>query len=164
MTYNKDNMAKIPEDTIRISNEFKTRFNQLIDESDLSLKDFSKAVNVSMPVLRLASNFGIIPSVRILIKICDYCDLSLDYLLGHTNENEFLKSNAPSSFHDRYIILRDEKGVKDSQIANVMPFTKTHISEWKRCHTLPSIDYLLSLADYFEVSIDFLLGRTDIKK
>ena len=59
--------------------------------------------------------------------------------------------------------MRNEKGVNDSQVANRMPFTRNYISEWKRNKTLPSLDYLIALAEYFNVSIDFLLGRTDIK-
>lgn len=33
----------------------------------------------------------------------------------------------------------------------------------KRNGTIPSLDYLKCLAEYFNVSIDYLLGRTDYK-
>ena len=42
-----------------------------------------------------------------------------------------------------------------------MPFTKNFFYEWQRAKTLPSLEYLEAIADYFKVSIDYLLGRTD---
>lgn len=157
-------MSKIPVNTQnRISKKFQTRLNKLITEEDLDLKEFSKKVNISVPVIRMASLYGFIPSVKVLIKIADYGELSFDYLIGRTDKNDFFGSYVQSDFIARYTILRNEKGVNDSQVANRMPFTRNYISEWKRNKTLPSLDYLIALAEYFNVSIDFLLGRTDIK-
>ena len=36
-----------------------------------------------------------------------------------------------------------------------------HDIEWEKKGTIPSLDYLKCLADYFNVSPDYLLGRTD---
>lgn len=45
-----------------------------------------------------------------------------------------------------------------------MIFAKNSIYEWIRTNSLPSLDYLKELAEHFDVSIDYLLGRTDYKK
>jgi len=157
-------MSKIPNDTQnRISKVFQERLKAIISDQDLTLKEFASNAGVSLPVIILASQFGIIPSVRPLIKIADFANISFDYLIGISNKNEFIKAYIDSNFHSRYEELKNEKKVKDSQVANVMPFTRNFISEWKRNKTLPSLDYLKSLADYFKVSIDYLLGRTDYK-
>ena len=44
-----------------------------------------------------------------------------------------------------------------------MPFANNSFSEWFAKGTLPSLDYLKALAEYFNVSADYLLGRTDDK-
>lgn len=156
-------MAKIARDTQRISEIFKQRLIILMDEADLELPEFCKNVNISQSVIRLAVNFGIVPSVLSIIKIVEFCDASFDYIVGESDKNDFIKSLTPTCFHERYKLLRDEKGVKDSQVASVMSFSRNFISEWMRNKTLPSIDYLKAIAKYFNVSIDYLLGRTDYR-
>jgi len=36
-----------------------------------------------------------------------------------------------------------------------------NISRWKNLDELPSAENLVKVADYFDVSIDYLMGRTD---
>ena len=42
-----------------------------------------------------------------------------------------------------------------------MPFPNSYFYDWQREKTLPSLEYLRAIAEYFKVSIDYLLGRTD---
>ncbi|MBE5754953.1 MAG: helix-turn-helix transcriptional regulator [Clostridiales bacterium] len=156
-------MAKISKDTERISLKFKSRLIDLLDDEDLDLTDFCKKSGISQTPIRNALTFGIIPSVLILVKIADFFKVSFEYLICEKNENDFIESVSPCSFYERYDALRKEKNVKHSQIANVMPFSRNVISEWKRNNTIPTLDNLKELAKYFNVSIDYLLGRTDYK-
>ena len=87
----------------------------------------------------------------------------MEYLLGLTNETIFSPSFLKVPFHIRINELRLERGVKFSQIGKQMPFSTNLFYDWQREHTLPSLEYLLAIANYFEVSIDYLLGRTDDK-
>lgn len=96
-------------------------------------------------------------------KIADVLDVSLDYLLGTTNDRDFDKSPNPASFQERLNALAQEKGEKFSKIAHSMPFPKNYFYDWKRQNLLPSLDYLKALSAYFNVSIDYLIGRTDFK-
>jgi bacteriophage CI repressor helix-turn-helix domain len=53
--------------------------------------------------------------------------------------------------------------LNDHQIAYKMPFPENFFYEWKRRGTIPSLENLIAIAQYFDVSIDYLLGRTDDK-
>ena len=44
-----------------------------------------------------------------------------------------------------------------------MPFDTNLFYDWQRVKTIPSLEYLIAIARHFNVSIDYLLGRTDIK-
>lgn len=57
--------------------------------------------------------------------------------------------------------LRVEKGISQSALASFLGVTKTQISDIENAKTSTSIERLIALADYFDVSTDFLLGRTD---
>lgn len=155
-------MAKNPESiTDNISVKFQNRIKQIIDDQDCDKKDFPKFVGVSRDVIIRATKYGIIPSLKSLIKIADKVNISITYLLGETENDEFSKSDSPTVFHNRLEQLAKERGEKYSTISNKMPFAYNSIYEWMRTGCLPSLEYIKPLADYFNVSIDYLLGRTD---
>lgn len=158
-------MSKFPENTqFRISADFSKRLKLIKDDNDCtSNKQFAEFVGVSTPVISKGVNFGIIPSLRSLIKIADRLDLSLNYLLGIDAENEFIPSATPSDFYARLEELTGERKVSYGQLASKMDFPRTYIYEWRKEGTLPSVDYVLDMSAYFKVTPDYLLGRTDYR-
>lgn len=155
-------MSKIPaESEKKISNSFRKRLLELISEQGCSKYEFASLAQVSVPVITRATIYGIIPSLRPLIKIADYFKISLPYLLGESNDEKFYPSETDDTFHTRLEKLTQEDNSKYSKIAHTMPFTANYFYEWQRQKTLPSLEYLEALATYFKVSVDYLLGRTD---
>ncbi len=57
--------------------------------------------------------------------------------------------------------LRQERGIKQEELGCAVGVTKQSVSNWENENIMPSIDLLVRLADYFGVSTDFLLGRTE---
>jgi hypothetical protein cdifQ_04001071 len=155
-------VSLIPAETEkRISPQFKKRLNELIEDLEITKYEFSKLVKISVPVITRATIYGIIPSLRPLIKMADYFHVSLEYLLGDVDKDNFYQSDNPTTFHIRLAELTKEKETTYAEIAHRMPFTKTYFYEWQQQKTLPSLEYLIALAEDFHVSIDYLLGRTD---
>ena len=67
-------------------------------------------------------------------------------------------------FSERIKELRKEKGLKQAEMAVLLGCTDRHYQRIEHGEVnLPSLD-LLFLADYFEVSMDYLLGRTDVRE
>lgn len=64
-------------------------------------------------------------------------------------------------FSNRLKELRKKNKVNQSYIAALLRVTKTQISDLENGKTTTSIERLYILADYFDVSIDYLVGRTD---
>ncbi|GAA0100778.1 helix-turn-helix transcriptional regulator [Paraclostridium bifermentans] len=59
--------------------------------------------------------------------------------------------------------LRKEKGLSGKELADVLKVHKGSISNWETDRRSPDKEMLNTIAEYFEVSVDFLLGRTNIK-
>ncbi|MCJ7840540.1 helix-turn-helix domain-containing protein [Lederbergia sp. NSJ-179] len=57
--------------------------------------------------------------------------------------------------------LRNEQGLTQEQLGKIINVTKVSISGYENGNRTPDTETLQSLADYFEVSTDYLLGRTD---
>lgn len=57
--------------------------------------------------------------------------------------------------------LRMEKGKTQAELALALNLARYIISNWEQGRTEPNATQLTLLADYFEVSTDYLLGRSD---
>jgi transcriptional regulator with XRE-family HTH domain len=67
------------------------------------------------------------------------------------------------TFSERFKALRKEKGLTQEKLAQHFYLNKSSISRYEKNQQMPETDALQSFADYFEVSIDYLLGRTDVR-
>lgn len=60
--------------------------------------------------------------------------------------------------------LRNEKGISQQQLADVILVSQQSVNKYENHDVEPDIDVLIKIADYFDVSLDYLVGRTDIKE
>ncbi|MBO5712847.1 MAG: helix-turn-helix transcriptional regulator [Clostridia bacterium] len=64
-------------------------------------------------------------------------------------------------FRLRFKELRLEKGVTQTEVANIVSMSKMAISHWEKGNSEPSIEQLKLLAKYFDVSVDYLIGNIE---
>lgn len=64
-------------------------------------------------------------------------------------------------FGKRLRQLRNEMGLKQSQLAEALGLTQRKVSYFETGTVEPDLYTLCKLADYFKVTTDFLLGRTE---
>lgn len=60
--------------------------------------------------------------------------------------------------------LREDKDLKQEDIAKLMNVDRSTVGKWESSPSKPDYEKLIKLADYFNVSLDYLLGRTNIKE
>lgn len=60
--------------------------------------------------------------------------------------------------------LREDKDMKQADIAELLGIQQTVYSRYERGFQNIPIEHLLSLADYYNVSTDYILGRTNNPK
>ena len=67
-------------------------------------------------------------------------------------------------FCQRLRALRQDKNMTIAQIAAEFEVTKLSVSRWELGDRIPTLDTAATIADYFDVSLDYLVGTSDIKK
>lgn len=67
------------------------------------------------------------------------------------------------TFSMRLKAIMKEKGVTQKQLAEQLHMTRQAVSLYMTGHSLPTIDKLLTITDYFDVSADYLIGKTDVR-
>ena len=60
--------------------------------------------------------------------------------------------------------LRKKKGISQLRLATDLNTTQNTISRYETGEREPGIDELIKIADYFNVSVDYLIGRTENPK
>lgn len=143
------------------SEEFKRRFIELIGDLDCKKSEIPKLLNIDYNVYIKIAEFGTIPKPVVLMRIADRFNVSVEYLLGRTDNPYFFKAETVSTFLERYRALKSENNLTDYAIAQKLHITTSYTTNWKNKKYMPSIINLIELSEAFKVSIDYLLGRTD---
>lgn len=63
--------------------------------------------------------------------------------------------------YERYVELRNQKGLSDYRVAKDTGIPKSTFSDWKSGRSKPKIAKLKILAGYFDVAVDELISATD---
>ncbi|MDY6367573.1 MAG: helix-turn-helix transcriptional regulator [Clostridia bacterium] len=72
---------------------FFMRLKEIREELNISQKELAEKLKVSPTNVYNYENGRTEPSIDMLIKIADLLNVSIDYLVGRSNENELLSSN-----------------------------------------------------------------------
>lgn len=67
-------------------------------------------------------------------------------------------------FSERLKELRQERGLKQREMAEICGLKLRGYQCYEYATSCPDFDGLVFLADYFNVSTDYLLGRTDCRE
>ena len=59
---------------------------------------------------------------------------------------------------DKIKALREQKGFTQSDLAKKLGITRSSVNAWEMGISVPSTQYVVELANIFQVSTDFLLG------
>lgn len=57
--------------------------------------------------------------------------------------------------------LRTARGINQAEFAKILGVTKQCVSNWENDNVVPSIEMLIKIADFFKVTTDYLLGRSE---
>lgn len=65
------------------------------------------------------------------------------------------------TFAQNLATLRKNAGISQKALAYILGISDAAVNMLEKEKRLPSFEILLALADYFNVSIDYLVGRSD---
>lgn len=60
--------------------------------------------------------------------------------------------------------LREEKNISQAKLGEIIGVTQPTINKYENHDNQPDFDTLKKIADYFETSVDYIVGHTDIRR
>jgi transcriptional regulator with XRE-family HTH domain len=156
-------------------------------------KEVAKALNMGKSTYIGYEKGRNTPGLITLMKLANYYEVSIDWLLGRTHDNNLkgiVKSKCDrkalhainqieetntegketidifnqKQFCNKLKALRNyERKITQKQLSENTDISIRVISEHENGNAIPSLITLIKLANYYDVSIDWLLGRVQLE-
>ena len=142
------------------------RIKLLREEIGLKQDELAKKIDVSPSAIGMYERNLREPNNEITLKLANFFEVSTDFLLGKSdirNVEEMQKISSNMFFGNRIKQLRNELGLTQEDFAKKIGYTRTAISAWEIGRNEPSNADTVKIANFFGCSIDYLLGKTDVR-
>lgn len=136
---------------------FGSQLKKLRNETGLSQAALARELSVSQQTVASWEVDRSSPSPEMLSLIADVFSVSTDYLLERTDQTVVV-SNL------RLKELRLQHRYTQKELAIKLNIAQNTLCNWENGNRTVDEPTLQKLADFFDVSVDYLLGRTDEKK
>ncbi len=138
---------------------FNQRLKDLIDENGLTIQKFINSSNFKPSIVYTWLQGKSEPTLKNLVAVADYFSCSVEYLIGRTDDLTFGKFKQIPPFDVQLKKILKEKKISQYSLLKNNIITRGHLNGWFNRKSLPTIKNLVTLADYLQVDIDYLLGR-----
>ena len=141
-----------------------SQFKKVRIEKGLTQKQVADALGIAEPSYQRYEYGKVVPSALVLIALSEYFGVTLDYLVG---KSDFPDYSAPEDLAPFPLLpirlkkLREEKGFDVFQLAPLVGETPRNYAGYEVGEVLPRMHTLCTIADYFDVSLDYLVGRSE---
>lgn len=132
--------------------------NEIMEDNNISVRELAETVGCSIPVVRRWLYRIYLPEPKTLLKIIEAFKVSADYLFDLPYDDCY--KNVSDNFYERYCYLRDINKITDYKVAKICNLGSGTISKWKSKGKgfLPETETLLKLSNFFQCSLNFILG------
>lgn len=136
------------------------QLSELMAEDGYTQTALAAAMNTSRAKISLYLSGKSTPDFKYLVAIADFFNCSADYLVGLTDYPKRDGVYKPAQpFGARLREILNQKGISQYYFIKSTGFSWNTLHNWLTGKSLPSAEKLLKLAEYFNCSVDYLLGR-----
>ena len=138
---------------------FKERLSELLFDAHLNPPAFAKLMNCGSNTITRYLQGNTLPSLTMAVRMADYFNCSVDYLLGTSNEENKKKYKPCLPFSKRLPELCKALNITKYQLRTDTSLHDNAIYSWQNGKTMPSIESIAKIAETYNCSIDFIFGR-----
>lgn len=141
-------------------NNFKNRLNELLKEKNISKQELLNKIGIENKFIIFKWLHGeIMPNLSKAIDIANVLNCSLEYLFGFTNlDSEQIFKTTKSFDLQLKEILKTHKTSQYKLIKNGI-CSPGNFTDWFKNKATPSMSSIFKLKNYFNLTIDELVGR-----
>ncbi|MEG1711411.1 MAG: helix-turn-helix transcriptional regulator [Clostridia bacterium] len=141
-----------------ILSNFSESLKELMDNNNLSCEKLGDIIGVTKEAVRLWKNGKSNISLTHLIKLADYFHCSIEFLIGRSQTFIDYAPKACDTFYTSLQSVMKEKSITRYNVVKNTKIYDSYFTNWKN-NAVPNILTLVTLADYSDCTIDYLIGR-----
>lgn len=140
--------------------KFGERLKELMNDKNINAPALAKSVGTDRTNITRYMRGERLPQFNTFAAVIEFFGCSADYLLGLTEYQKDGKHYLDVKPFDVSLKKTFEcTGKSQYGLAKQQKISASLIYDWLTGKRLPSMENLIKLGDYFEVSLDYLLGR-----
>jgi len=139
--------------------KFSERLGELMFyDNNITSDNLGEKLGLGGSSIRIWRTGKSIPSLSKAITLANYFNCSLDFLLGRIDDDIKYSPKPLPIFHEHLVSIINKRGISWYKVVKDTKVSKTSLQGWREGSD-PSIVILNELANYLDVSIDYLIGR-----
>ena len=139
------------------------RLKDIRIENDLTQTQMAKILNTTQTSYNRWENNVELISLKKIIKVCNYFNTSMDYLIGIT------RNNIGNGKHDldykvvgnNIKIFRNQNNLSQKDLATLLNTSQSTISAYEAGKTIILTAFALEIVKKYNISLDWLCGRKE---
>ena len=146
-----NNLSKLPE-----------RLKELMSDHDFTPVKLGEKIGVNRNTITRYLKGDILPSFENFVKLIEVFNCSADFFIGLVDFPPTDVTYAPvPPFNKQFRALMKKHSLSQYKLHDLTGFSYDNFNKWLKGITSPYIDNLMRLAEAFDCSVDYLLGRIE---
>ncbi len=140
------------------------RFKEIRKKHNLTQKELAKNLEINQTRY---SNYEIgfcDISIKLLKRLADFYNTSTDYLLDITDEEKPYKKSLIQTSKNRLKEIREDRDLTQYGLCEILEIKRNCYSQYELSLNDIPTKLLIKLAKLYQVSADYILYRTDVRK
>ncbi|MDE7265518.1 MAG: helix-turn-helix domain-containing protein [Clostridia bacterium] len=139
--------------------KFAETLSELLFDKNMDAKTFAAEIGVKGSTVTRYLRGERMPTVESLVAIADYFGCTADYLLGREENSSSKTFKTCPPFSEQIVNFADRCGLTCFGLSQKANIHQSRVYAWKSGKRVPSLDNIIKLAEFFDCSVDFVIGR-----
>ncbi len=147
--------------------DYSKRMRELRENKKVTQTEVCTAIGIKRSLYNQYEHQYDIAPVKRLNDICNYFNVSFDYMLGLTNCKNYKNNNQNYDLSiscNRLKEFRKENNLTQEKLAKDLNTTQAVIANYERGRNIIATPFLYDICKKYKISSDYLLGRIDEPK
>ena len=135
--------------------------NEFLIETNMTKRSFANSCHITTSQMTSFMR-GAIPSIATAVKMADFIDCSINFLMGIDEEKQetkvIRKGYDMTNFLQRYDEALKLNNITNWKVCQVLKISESNVRGWRH-GSMPRLDTLVKIASYLHTSIDYFVGR-----
>ena len=142
-----------------IVSKFAENLFSLMQEHNLNAPALAKLLHTDRSNITRYLRAERLPNYEVFIKLVEFFNVSADVLLGRIDYCNVHEFHAIQPFGTTLRRVLEETKTTQYKVIKDLQISQATMYYWLLNQRLPNVDNMGRLADYLDVSVDYLLGR-----